>query len=139
MLLRSTDAEPDAPAIVDGAATVTYAELEALAAATAGSLVALGVVPGSRVAIASGNDLAFVATYLGALWAGAVAVPLNPQVPSAVIAAELERVEAHALVCGPAGAAHLGLPGAVAFGELPPAPAVPVEVERDDEIGRAHV
>ena len=40
MLLRSTDAAPDAPAIVDGAATVTYAELEALAAATAGSLVA---------------------------------------------------------------------------------------------------
>ena len=31
MLLRSTDAAPDAPAIVDGAATVTYAELEALA------------------------------------------------------------------------------------------------------------
>ena len=30
------------------------------------------------MAIASGNDLAFVTTYLGALWAGAVAVPLSP-------------------------------------------------------------
>lgn len=133
MLLRSTQTDPDGPAIVDGATTLTFADLEAIAAATAGSLVALGVAPGARVAIASGNDLAFVATYLGALWAGAVAVPLNPQVPSAVVAAELERVEAHALVCGPAGAAHLGLPGAVAFGELPPASAVTVEVERDDD------
>ena len=72
VLLRSTAAEPDAPAFIDGDRTVTYAELEALAASTAGSLARLGVTPGDRVAIASGNDLAFVTTYLGALWAGGV-------------------------------------------------------------------
>ena len=66
VLLRSTAAEPDAPAFIDGDRTVTYAELEALAASTAGSLARLGVAPGDRVAIASGNDLAFVTTYLGA-------------------------------------------------------------------------
>jgi long-chain acyl-CoA synthetase len=133
VLLRSTAAEPDAPAFIDGDRTVTYAELEALAASTAGSLARLGVTPGDRVAIASGNDLAFVTTYLGALWAGAVAVPLNPQVPSPVIADELARVEARVLVCGAAGAAHLGLPGALAHDALPPGEAMPLEVERDDD------
>ena len=133
VLLRSTAAEPDAPAFIDGDRTVTYAELEALAASAAGSLARLGVTPGDRVAIASGNDLAFVTTYLGALWAGAVAVPLNPQVPSPVIADELARVEARVLVCGAAGAAHLGLPGALAHDALPPGEAMPLEVERDDD------
>ena len=133
MLLRSTGAEPDAPALIDDGRTITYAELEALAAATAGSLAHLGVAPGDRVAIASGNDLAFVTTYLGALWAGAVAVPLNPQVPSSVIADEVAGVGARVLVCGPAGAAHLGVPGAVAHDALPPAEAMPLEVERDDD------
>jgi len=133
MLLRSTGADPDAPALIDAGRTLSFAELEALAASTAGSLTRLGVHPGDRVAIASGNDLAFVTTYLGALWAGAVAVPLNPQVPSPVIAEELARVEARVLVCGPAGAAHLGLPGAVAYDALPPGDAMAVEVERDDD------
>lgn len=133
LLLRSAEAGPDDPAIVDATTTITYGELEALAAAAAGSLAAIGVTAGSRVAIASGNDLTFVLAYLGALWAGAVAVPLNPQVPSAVIAAELERVEAQVLICGAAGAAHLGLPGAVAFEEMAPGSAMPVEVERDDD------
>lgn len=133
MLLRSTGADPDAPALIDAGRTLSFAELEALAASTGGSLTRLGVHPGDRVAIASGNDLAFVSTYLGALWAGAVAVPLNPQVPSPVIAEELARVEARVLVCGPAGAAHLGLPGAVAYDALPPGDAMAVEVERDDD------
>ena len=79
------------------------------------------------------NDLAFVTTYLGALWAGAVAIPLNPQVPSAVIADELAQVEARVLVCGAAGAGHLGLPGAVAHDALAPGAAMPLEVERDDD------
>jgi len=133
MLLRSTGAEPDAPALIDAGRTHTFAELEALAAGTAGGLTRLGVRPGDRVAIASGNDLTFVAAYLGALWAGAVAVPLNPQVPTTVIADELHRVEARVLVCGPAGAAHLDLPGASTLDALPPGDALPIEVERDDD------
>ena len=54
---------------------MTFAELEAITARAAGAITGLGVAPGDRVAIACHNDIGFVTSYLGALWAGAVAVP----------------------------------------------------------------
>jgi len=132
VLLRHAEPRPDAPAVVDGETTLTFSELEGLAAATAGSFDRLGVRPGDRVAIAAWNDMTFVGAYLGALWCGAVAVPLNPGAPVAAHRAELERIGARVLVCG-AGAEHLlELPGAIAPEGLPAGPPMPVEVERDD-------
>jgi Acyl-CoA synthetases (AMP-forming)/AMP-acid ligases II len=132
ILLRHAETRPDAPAIVDGDATLTFSELEALAAQTAGSLGRLGVVPGDRVAIAAWNDTSFVGAYLGALWCGAVAVPLNPGAPPAAHQAEITRVGARVLVCGP-GAEHLlELPGAIASAALPAGTPMAAEVERDD-------
>jgi len=132
VLLRHAEPRPDAPAVVDGETTLTFSELEGLAAATAGSFDRLGVRPGDRVAIAAWNDMTFVGAYLGALWCGAVAVPLNPGAPVAAHRAELERIGARVLVCG-AGAEHLlELPGAIAPDGLPAGPPMPVEVERDD-------
>ena len=132
VLLRHGEPRPDAPAVVDGETTLTFSELEGLAAATAGSFDRLGVRPGDRVAIAAWNDLSFVGAYLGALWCGAVAVPLNPGAPVAAHRAELERIGARVLVCG-VGAEHLlELPGAIAAGALPAGPPMQVEVERDD-------
>lgn len=123
---------PDAPAIVDGDATLTFSELEALAAQTAGSLERLGVAPGDRVAIAAWNDTSFVGAYLGALWCGAVAVPLNPAAPPAAHQAEIARVGARVLVCGPGSEHLLELPGAIASTALPAGPPMAAEVERDD-------
>ena len=132
VLLRHAEPRPDAPAVVDGETTLTFSELEGLAAATAGSFDRLGVRPGDRVAIAAWNDLSFVGAYLGALWCGAVAVPLNPGAPVAAHRAELERIGARVLVCGD-GAEHLlELPGAIAAGALPAGLPMPAEVERDD-------
>jgi long-chain acyl-CoA synthetase len=133
VLLRHAQERPDAVALVDeGGATTTFGELEGAAAATAGSFRALGVTPGDRVAIAAWNDAGFVRGYLGALWAGAVAVPMNPSSPAAAHDAELRRVGARVLVCGE-GAEHLlGLPGAIATAELPGVAPVTAEVERDD-------
>ena len=132
ILLRHAEMRPDAVAIVDGDATLTFSELEALAAQTAGSLDRLGVAPGDRVAIAAWNDTSFVGTYLGALWCGAVAVPLNPAAPPAAHQAEITRVGARVLVCGP-GAEHLlELPGAIASTALPAGAPMAAEVERDD-------
>ena len=132
VLLRHAEPRSDAPAVVDGETTLTFSELEGLAAATAGSFDRLGVRPGDRVAIAAWNDMTFVGAYLGALWCGAVAVPLNPGAPVAAHRAELERIGARVLVCG-AGAEHLlELPGAIAPEGLPAGPPMPVEVERDD-------
>lgn len=132
LLLGHVDERPDAVALVDGDREITFAELEALAAATAGSFGRLGVTPGDRVAIVGANDVFFVAAYLGALWAGAVAVPLNPLAPPAVLEREIERVGARVVVCGPAASGLLGLPGAVGEDALPPGDALAVEVERDE-------
>lgn len=132
VLLRHAEPRPDAPAIVDGATTLSFSELEALAANTAASLERLGVAPGDRVAIAAWNDLSFVGAYLGTLWCGGVAVPLNPSTPAAAHRAEIARVGAGVVVCG-RGVDHLlELPGAVASSDLPPGPPMAAEVERDD-------
>ncbi len=137
LLLASADSRPESISVIEGERYVTCSELRGLASAFGAALSAAGVAVGDRVAIASGNDLAFVVTYLGALWVGAIAVPLNPQAPSVAVAEELERVGAKILVCGRAGSIHLGLVGAVSFEELmqsgESAPSASVSaVERED-------
>ena len=137
LLLASADSRPESISVIEGERYATCSELRGLASAFGAALSAAGVAVGDRVAIASGNDLAFVVTYLGALWVGAIAVPLNPQAPSVAVAEELERVGAKILVCGRAGTIHLGLVGAVSFEELmqsgESAPSASVSaVERED-------
>ena len=111
---------------------VSFSELEGLAAGTAGGFDRLGVRPGDRVAIAAWNDLNFVSAYLGALWCGAVAVPMNPAAPVAEHRGEIERIGANVLVCGP-GAEHLlEIPGAIPSSGLPASEPMQVEVERDE-------
>lgn len=134
LLLRAAAATPDAVALVDGSRGVTFAELEADAAGRAGALAAAGLAPGDRVALLLGNDVDFVATFLGVLWAGAVAVPLNPVAPAPELARRLAAVRPGVVVAT----------GAV---EVPPGPwsrlpaealraatdgPRPAEAERDD-------
>ena len=133
LLLAQADQRPDAPVLVTEGETVAFAALEQLAAVTAGGLVERGVAPGDRVAIASGNDVAFVGAYLGALWAGAVAVPLNPLTPGEVLEREVTRVGAKVLACGPAQSDLLSLPGGVLATELASAPPMGAAAERDDD------
>jgi acyl-CoA synthetase (AMP-forming)/AMP-acid ligase II len=68
--------ESEAVVDVDGAA-VTYAELWDRASVVAGGLRNSGVGVGDRVAIDLPNSLAWVTAFLGAILAGAVAVPLD--------------------------------------------------------------
>lgn len=65
-------------AIVDGAVSVTYADLERRIRAEAAHLESLGIAPGDRVALMLSNGVDFVAMYLAAIGAGAIAVPVNP-------------------------------------------------------------
>lgn len=69
---------PDALAIIEPARTATYEELNRLANRFAHLFCANGVTPGDRVVIALENSVDMVAAYLGAMKAGAVAVPLAP-------------------------------------------------------------
>lgn len=71
---------PDRLALVEvGGRSLTWAGLEDEVARVASGLNRLDVFGGHRVMIVLGNRLEFVTTYLGALRAHAVAVPVNPQ------------------------------------------------------------
>jgi carnitine-CoA ligase len=63
----------------------TAAELIEKAARTGAVLAELGVAPGDRVGIFIGNRAEFLWAYFGALWAGAIAVPLNVSLRGAVL------------------------------------------------------
>ncbi len=70
---------PDRLAVVEaGGRSVTWAELDDEVGRIATGLGAAGIVAGMRVMLVLGNRIEFVTTYLGALRAQAVAVPVNP-------------------------------------------------------------
>src|SRR5690606_11666819 len=95
----------DTCALISRGKPTTYGSLREQVATVRTRLVSLGLEPGDRVAIVSGNNRYFVVSYLAALGAGLVAVPLNPTNPSRAVAHELEEVGAKAVVVGPAGRA----------------------------------
>jgi crotonobetaine/carnitine-CoA ligase len=82
-----------AAAAADGAPIVTFLaggahtaeELIDKAARTAAVLGEAGVVPDDRVGIFVANRVEFLWAYFGALWAGAIAVPLNVSLRGAVL------------------------------------------------------
>eukprot|EP00873_Tetraselmis_striata_P016795 jgi/Tetstr1/437059/TSEL_025819.t1 len=73
---------PDAPAIRDGALSLSYRELDAWANATATALVDLGVRPGDRVALVLERSAVAVCAMLAAMKAGAVYVPVDLAYPA---------------------------------------------------------
>lgn len=133
LLLGHAASRPDAPALVQEGRTVSFGALAAMAAAAAGGLGRMGVGPGDRVALVGPNDEAFVAAYLGVLWAGAVAVPLNPHAPARELERQLGTVEPRVVLTG-AGTEDLRPRiGGLRIEALPPGPAVAAEAERDDD------
>ena len=74
--------QPDAVAVVQAGPRryeLTWAELDRRVAQTAAGLAATGLIAGARLALWGPNSVAFVVAYFGALRAGVVVVPLNPQ------------------------------------------------------------
>jgi long-chain acyl-CoA synthetase len=99
------DAHPDeSVALVSRGQLTTYGELREQVAAVRGGLVGLGLAPGDRLALLAGNNWYFVVTYLAALGAGLVVVPVNPQAPAPEQADEVGRTGAKAVVVTPAAA-----------------------------------
>lgn len=95
----------DAVALVTASGRTTYGELRRRAAGLRGGLAGLGLAPGDRVGIVSGNSVAFAEAYLGILGAGCTAVPLNPTSPRVELARELQAIGATAVIVCPEGAA----------------------------------
>ncbi|GAA3077335.1 long-chain-fatty-acid--CoA ligase [Streptomyces glomeratus] len=77
-LARTTERQPDRPALRVGTQITTYAELDERSARAAALLRAEGVRPGDRVALMLPNVPEFVVLYYGVLRAGAIVVPMNP-------------------------------------------------------------
>ena len=83
LVRRAATRDPDRPALFSDDRTVTWGELDRLVDAVAQSLRVLalpaeGGVP-ARVAVALPNVPEFAAAYFGALRAGLVVVPVNPE------------------------------------------------------------
>ncbi|MBZ4400293.1 amino acid adenylation domain-containing protein [Myxococcus sp. AS-1-15] len=82
---------PDAVAVTDGVASLTYAELEQRANQLAHHLLALGVKPGSTVGLClERGDLEMPVAVLATLKAGAAFLPLDPSYPAQRLAQMLE-------------------------------------------------
>jgi len=79
---------PDAPALVCGGQSLTYAELDRRANQFARFLHGRGVTAGSLVALLLDRSVDAVVALLGTLKAGAAYVPLDPRAP----ASQIERV-----------------------------------------------
>jgi amino acid adenylation domain-containing protein/non-ribosomal peptide synthase protein (TIGR01720 family) len=75
-------ATPDAPALVFGAQSLTYRELDAAANRMAHRLLAHGAAPDSLIGVCAERSLDMVIALLAILKAGAAYVPLDPDYPA---------------------------------------------------------
>ncbi|MDX1946073.1 MAG: class I adenylate-forming enzyme family protein [Pirellulaceae bacterium] len=112
--------QPNRPAIMHRGRTTTHGELESLALRCAAGLTHLRVEPGDRVALFTADKFPFLVAQLGAMFAGAVPLPLNPRFTREEMRFFLTDSDAKAIVVG---AEQLPMIHALA-GELPQPPVV---------------
>jgi acyl-CoA synthetase (AMP-forming)/AMP-acid ligase II len=89
---------PEALAVIDGDARLTYAELAGQAWRFARALIAAGIEPGDAVALCAPNSARWVIAALGTLSAGAVLVPVNTRYKGGEAHYVLAKARAVALV-----------------------------------------
>src|SRR2546421_5483669 len=77
ILTRQAERYGDRVLLVAGETRWTFAQVAAIAAASAQALVDAGIKPGDRVALMCSNRPEFLQVYLGCAWLGAIAVPIN--------------------------------------------------------------
>ncbi|MHC3470254.1 class I adenylate-forming enzyme family protein [Streptomyces sp. 7R007] len=83
---RRRQLAPGAPALADETRTLTWRELDDRTDALAAGLLARGLLPGDRFAVASRNRLEVVELYIAAAKADVVVCPVNPTFPAPEIA-----------------------------------------------------
>src|SRR5262245_2446677 len=91
---------PDSPAILQGDAVLSYAQLDERVNRAGNMLRAQGVGPGERVALMFGNDVTFLEVLFGAMRIGAVPVPLNIRQSDEALDYVLKDAEAGVVVAG---------------------------------------
>ena len=100
LLSAAAQRRPESVLVLDGAARVSYGEIETRAGRMARRLHETGVKQGDRVGLLLPNSAAYVAAYFGILRAGAVAVPLHTGQVAASLAGALDDCQATALIVG---------------------------------------
>ncbi|HEB0104146.1 TPA: AMP-binding protein, partial [Serratia marcescens] len=101
---------PDATALVSGAESLSYAQLNARANRLAHALIARGVGPDSRVAVCTERGLHMVTALFGILKAGGAYVPLDPAYPGERLQYILQDADPVLLLADAAGRVALGEP-----------------------------
>jgi acyl-CoA synthetase (AMP-forming)/AMP-acid ligase II len=91
---------PDAVAVDGDGRRVTFAELAENSDRVANALIAAGVQRGDRVGFVDRNSTEYWETFLGAMKAGAVLVPLNFRLTAAELAWALDDADARLVVAG---------------------------------------
>jgi crotonobetaine/carnitine-CoA ligase len=114
LLQRQAAAYGDKPLLRFGEIERSFTEVRDAAAAAAGTLAAAGIGPGDRLALMCENRIELLDFILGALWLGAVSVPLN----TALRGAQLQHQLANSGAIGIA--MDSDLVGALAYFERPP-------------------
>ncbi|MEV7360584.1 AMP-binding protein [Kitasatospora sp. NPDC091276] len=98
---------PDAPALIDGARTYSYAELDRLADTVAAALRDR-IRPGDLVGVCLGHSAALAAVTLATAKLGAVHLPLGPRPGERRLQAVAEQLRPACLVGDPARLSHGG-------------------------------
>ena len=99
-LLATFDARADHDAVICTEGSFKFRDLGRLARCWASALRSAGVEPGDRVAILTSEKPRFLMAHLGALFAGAVSLPLNPRMTRDELRYFLEDSGARAVVAG---------------------------------------
>lgn len=100
-LRRAVQRFGDAPAVIDGQRSITYAQLAQRIGALSRSLDDLGVAPGARVGFLGANSLAHLECVIGVPSAGRVLVDLNFRLTPAELAFMASDCELEMLVAAP--------------------------------------
>jgi long-chain acyl-CoA synthetase len=98
MLERTAQRAPDKPAVESAELGLTYGELDRQSAALAASLQRLGIMRGDRVALFMRNRAEMAVSIFAVLKAGAVFMPVSPQIKPEKLAYILDDSGARALI-----------------------------------------
>ncbi len=120
LLLGAAERHPSRDALVFPDAALTYAGLVERAFERARSLMALGVKPGDHVGILMPNCPEYIELLFGAVFAGAVAVPVNARYKAAELAYVVENADLAGLITSDLASEYVDFAGllAEAFPEL---------------------
>src|SRR6478735_6959309 len=101
LLANLAEETPDAPALLHGERTISFAELHEQSLRVAQGLADLGVGPGDRVALWLPNVPAYLFLYFACARLGAIAVAVNTRFRAVEVADIVGRSGAKVLACAP--------------------------------------